>query len=351
MNDIFELIQSNQLMNTWFIPATIVFIGIVLGMIFKQVVPTRLKKAALTSEWEGDDIILHAVESQIVLWFFWAALSLALRDVEIAEPFGLYVSNFLIIILMASITHTAAKLIVGLLNLWSKKQGGGFPSTTMFTNFVWITVYSIGLLVILDALDISIAPMLTALGIGGLAVSLALKDTLTDVFAGLHILLSKKVQPGDFVSLDSGEMGYIQNITWRNTKMLERTNNIIHIPNTKLSKAIIKNYDSGDPSFSVKIPVGVGYDSDLDVVERVVMEVANDLHQNMDEMNKQSTPSFKFRGFGQSSIDFMVYFRGNKYGDQNPIIHEFVKKLHKRFNEEGIEIPFPMRTVIQRSEP
>ena len=351
MNDIFELIQSNQLMNTWFIPAIIVFIGIVLGMIFKQVVHTRLKKAALTSEWEGDDIILHAVESQIVLWFFWAALSLALRDVEIAEPFGLYVSNFLIIILMASITHAAAKLIVGLLNLWSKKQGGGFPSTTMFTNFVWITVYSIGLLVILDALNISIAPMLTALGIGGLAVSLALKDTLTDVFAGLHILLSKKVQPGDFVSLDSGEMGYIQNITWRNTKMLERTNNIIHIPNTKLSKAVIKNYDSGDPSFSVKIPVGVGYDSDLDVVERVVMEVANDLHQNMDEMNKQSTPSFKFRGFGQSSIDFMVYFRGNKYGDQNPIIHAFVKKLHKRFNEEGIEIPFPMRTVIQRSEP
>jgi len=350
MNNIFELIQSNQLMNTWFIPAIIVFIGIVLGMIFKQVIHTRLKKAALTSEWEGDDIILHAVESQIVLWFFWASLSLALRDVEIAEPFGLYVSNFLIIILMASITHAASKLIVGLLDIWSKKQGGGFPSTTMFTNFVWITVYSIGLLVILDALDISIAPMLTALGIGGLAVSLALKDTLTDVFAGLHILLSKKVQPGDFVSLDSGEMGYIQNITWRNTKMLERTNNIIHIPNTKLSNAIIKNYDSGDPSFSVKIPVGVGYDSDLDVVERVVMEVANDLHQNMDEMNKQSTPSFKFRGFGQSSIDFMVYFRGNKYGDQNPIIHAFVKKLHKRFNEEGIEIPFPMRTVIQRSE-
>jgi len=350
MNDIFELIQSNQLMNTWFIPAIIVFIGIVLGMIFKQVVYTRLKKAALTSEWEGDDIILHAVESQIVLWFFWAALSLALRDVEIAEPFGLYVSNFLIIILMASITHAAAKLIVGLLNLWSKKQGGGFPSTIMFTNFVWITVYSIGLLVILDALEISIAPMLTALGIGGLAVSLALKDTLTDVFAGLHILLSKKVQPGDFVSLDSGEMGYIQNITWRNTKMLERTNNIIHIPNTKLSKAIIKNYDSGESSFSVKIPMGVGYDSDLDVVERVVMEVANDLHQKMDEMNKKSTPSIKFKGFGESSIDFMVYFRGNKYGDQNPIIHEFVKKLHKRFNDEGIEIPFPMRTVIQRNE-
>jgi len=192
--------------------------------------------------------------------------------------------------------------------------------------------------------------MLTALGIGGLAVSLALKDTLSDVFAGLHILLSKKVQPGDFVSLDSGEMGYIQNITWRNTKMLERTNNIIHIPNNKLSSAIIKNYNSGDPSFSVRIPVGVGYDSDLEQVERVVLDVANELFNSMPEMNKNSKPAFKFRGFGDSSIDFIVYFRGNKYGDQNPIIHAFVKKMHKRFNEEGIEIPFPMRTVIQRTE-
>ena len=345
-----DLLQTTKFLSTWFIPALIVFCGIVLGMVFKQVVHSRLKKAASKSDWEGDDVILDALESQIILWFFWGGLSLALRGMEIAEPFGLYVSNFLIIILIASVTHAAAKLIVGLLDLWAKKQGGGFPSTTMFTNFVWITVYIIGLLIILDTLDISIAPMLTALGIGGLAVSLALKDTLTDVFAGLHILLSKKVQPGDFVSLDSGEMGYIQNITWRNTKMMERANNIINIPNTKLSSAIIKNYDTGDPSFSVKVAVGVGYDSDLEHVERVVLEVANEIHNSMDETNKKSTPGFKFRGFGDSSIDFAVYFRGNKYGDQNPIIHTFIKKLHKRFNEEGIEIPFPMRTVIQRNE-
>ncbi|MBT3180014.1 MAG: mechanosensitive ion channel family protein [Candidatus Marinimicrobia bacterium] len=350
IDTIISTIQTNQFLTTWLVPILIVFTAITLGMVFKQVIHSRLKKAAANSEWEGDDIILDAVESQIILWFFWAGLSIALRGVEIVEPIGLYISKFLIIILISSITHAAAKLIVGLLNIWSKKQGGGFPSTTMFTNFVWVTVYIVGLLIILDALEISIAPMLTALGIGGLAVSLALKDTLTDVFAGLHILLSKKVQPGDFVSLDSGEMGYIQNITWRNTKMLERTNNIIQIPNTKLSKAIIKNYDSGDPSFSVKVPIGVGYGSDLEKVEQVVMEVAKDVHAALEQTNKNSTPAFKFRGFGDSSIDCIVYFRGKKYGDQNPIIHEFVKRLHKRFNEEGIEIPFPMRTVIQRTE-
>ena len=132
--------------------------------------------------------------------------------------------------------------------------------------------------------------------------------------------------------------------------MLERSNNLIHIPNTKLSTAIIKNYDSRDPSFSVKIPVGVSYDSDLDHVGKIVMEISNELYSTMEEVNKESEPSFKFRRFGESSIDLAVYFRGNKYGDQNPIIHEFIKKIHKRFAEEGIEIPYPVRTIFQNSK-
>jgi len=337
-------------LDQWLSPLIVILGATVFGLIFKVVVHSRLSKIAEHSKWEGDDVIISSVESQIVFWFFLLGLSLALKDTPIPDQYALYVGNLLSILLIASITHASAKLVVGLLELWSKKQGGGFPSTTIFTNIVWITVYVIGLLIILDNLDISIAPMLTALGVGGLAVSLALKDTLSDVFAGLHILLSKKVEPGDFVSLDSGEMGYIQNISWRNTKMLERSNNLIHIPNTKLSTAIIKNYDSGDPSFSVKIPLGVSYNSDLDHVGQVVMEVAKELHDSMEEVNKDAEPSFKFRAFGESSIDLAVYFRGNKYGDQNPIIHEFIKRVHKRFSKEGIDIPYPVRTIVQNSD-
>ncbi len=338
------------LLDKWLLPVSIIIIVTFFGIFFKFFVHSRLSKIAKKSKWEGDDIIILSIESQIIFWFFLFGLSLALKDAPIPDKYILYSSNLLHTLLIASITHAAAKLVVGIFNLWSKKHGGGFPSTTIFTNIVWITVYIIGLLIILDNLNISIAPMLTALGVGGLAVSLALKDTLSDVFAGLHILLSKKVEPGDFVSLDSGEMGYIQNISWRNTKMLERSNNLIHIPNTKLSTAIIKNYDSRDPSFSVKIPVGVSYDSDLDHVGKIVMEIANELYSKMEEVNKESEPSFKFRRFGESSIDLAVYFRGNKYGDQNPIIHEFIKKIHKRFAEEGIEIPYPVRTIFQNSK-
>ena len=338
--------------------AMIIVIGIVLGFIFKRFVHSRLKKAAARSSWAGDDAVLEAVEPHIVIWFFLGALSIATSSIESLDLQSSYLTNivnehvpkFLIIVLIGSITLALGNLAVSLFDLWARGQEKGFPSTTMFTNFVRIAIYVIGVLIILDALNISIAPMITALGVGGLAVSLALKDTLSDVFAGLHILLSKKVQVGDFIQIDSGDMGYVQNISWRNTTVMERTNNIIHIPNNRLSAAIIKNYDSGDPSFSVKIPVGVGYSSDLDKVENITKNVINEIQSGMEETNKNYEPTMRFQNFGESSVNLMVYFRGNRYGDHNPIIHQFIKLLHKRYSDEGIEIPFPVRTVIHKNE-
>ena len=338
--------------------AMIIVIGIVLGFIFKRFVHSRLKKVAARSSWAGDDAVLEAVEPHIVIWFFLGALSIATSSIESLELQSTYLTNivnehvpkFLIIVLIGSITLALGNLAVSLFDLWARGQEKGFPSTTMFTNFVRIAIYVIGVLIILDALNISIAPMITALGVGGLAVSLALKDTLSDVFAGLHILLSKKVQVGDFIQIDSGDMGYVQNISWRNTTVMERTNNIIHIPNNRLSAAIIKNYDSGDPSFSVKIPVGVGYSSDLDKVENVTKNVINEIQSSMEETNKNYEPTMRFQNFGESSVNLMVYFRGNRYGDHNPIIHQFIKLLHKRYSDEGIEIPFPVRTIIHKNE-
>ncbi|SUZ48234.1 uncharacterized protein METZ01_LOCUS1088 [marine metagenome] len=242
-------------------------------------------------------------------------------------------------------------MLVGLFNLWAEKQGQGFPSTTMFTNFVYIIVWGIGVMIILDSLNVAITPILTALGVGGLAISLALKETLSDIFSGLHILLSGKVQPGDFAQLDSGERGYITNITWRNTTMLERTNNIINIPNSRLSSAIIKNYDTRESSFSVRIQIGVSYDSNLEKVAKVTKEVADTVASNVDGCNKDSEPVVRFFEFGDSSINLKVYFKAEKYGDQHNIKDIFIRRLHERYNQEGIEIPFPIRTLIHQNSP
>ena len=125
----------------------------------------------------GDDIILNSLEPHIILWFFLASFSIAADSVILSEPFDPYkqsLSTIILTILILSITLSISKMLVGLFNLWAEKQGQGFPSTTMFTNFVYIIVWGIGLMIILDSLNIAITPILTALGVGGLAISLAL---------------------------------------------------------------------------------------------------------------------------------------------------------------------------------
>ena len=339
-------------MFVWGHPILILVLGIILGWLIKRFVHSRLSKLADKTKWRGDDIILNSIEPHIILWFFLAAARIAIDSIKLSEPFSSYkeyLATIIVIILFLSVTVTISKLLVGLFNLWTEKQGRGFPSTTMFTNFVYIIVWGIGLMIILDSLNIAITPILTALGVGGLAIALALKDTLSDVFSGLHILLSGKVKPGDFAELDSGERGYISDITWRNTTMLERTNNVINIPNSKLSTAIIKNYDSGDSSFSVRIPVGVSYNSDLKHVASVTKNVAKDVAKDVEGCKTDEEPLVRFYEFGEASINLKVYFKAEKYGDQHNIIDTFVRRLHKRYNEEGIDIPFPIRTLIHQN--
>jgi len=340
--------QLQEIYTIWGPPAITLVIGIFAGLIFKYFFRSRFKKFAEKTSWKGDDVLFMAVEKHVTYWFFLGAFYLAASSLQVGLPYNVYVAKLALALLILSVTLASSTLAIGLLNAWSMKQGTGFPSTAIFTNLARGSIIAIGIMVILQSFGLSITPFLTALGVGGLAISLALKDTLSDFFAGLHILLSEKVRIGDFVELDSGEMGYVTNITWRNTSLKERTNNLITIPNSKLSNAITKNYDAIDSSYSVKIAAGVAYDSDLDHVEKVSLEVAKEIIKDLDTAKKDYEPIVRFQQFGDSSIDFTVYMRAVKYGDHHSIKHEFIKRLHKRFNEEGIEIPFPIRTIVQK---
>ena len=333
------------------IPLGTILCGIVLGWVFKRFIHHRLKKLTEKTDWKGDDVVFDAIESHIVLWFFLASLNIASNSIPfLNDVYISYLSKIIISVLILSVTLAVSRIGVGLLNFWAEKQGTDLPSTTIFVNLARIIIISVGVLIILQSLGISITPLLTAMGVGGLAISLALKDTLSDFFAGLHILLSQKVKPGDFVELDSGHMGYVQNITWRHTTLMERTNNEVTVPNAKISAAIVKNYDKGDPSFSIRVAVGVSYESDLDHVIKITEEVASNVIAQIDGARKDAPAVVRCFQFGPSSVDLKVYFRGKKYGDQHPIIDEFIRQIHKRFKSENIEIPFPIRTLIHKND-
>jgi small-conductance mechanosensitive channel len=260
------------------------------------------------------------------------------------------VYKLLLAIVIFSVTLALARITAGFSNIYAGKAKGTLPSTSIFTNIAKLTVFTIGILIILQSLGISITPILTALGVGGLAVALALQDTLSNLFAGLHIIVSKQVKPGDYVKLDTGEEGYVTDITWRNTTIRALPNNIIVVPNSKLASVIITNYYLPEQEMAVLVQVGVSYDSDLEKVERVTIDVAKEVMREVQGGVPGFDPFIRYHTFSDFSINFTVILRAKEFVDQYLIKHEFVKRLHRRYNEEGIEIPFPIRTIHMKDK-
>jgi len=210
---------------------------------------------------------------------------------------------------------------------------------------VKLVVMMLGVLVIFQTLGISITPMLTALGIGGLAVALALKDTLSNLFAGFHILASRLVRVGDYVQLSSGQEGYVEDISWRNTNIRAILQYMIVVPNETLASATMVNYHEPQKPTLILMPVGVHYDSDLEHVERVTKEIAREAMREVPGGDETYEPLIRFHTFNDFSIDFNVVMRVTEITAQYSLKHEFAKRLHRRYGEEGIVIPFPIRTV------
>ena len=176
-------------------------------------------------------------------------------------------------------------------------------------------------------------------------MALALQETLANLFAGIVIILSKQLRPNDFVQLSSGEQGYVEDISWRNTTIRSLPNNMIIVPNAQLSSSIVTNYYQPEQQMSVLIPVGVSYASDLEHVERVSVEVATEIMTEIEGGIPEEEPFVRYNNFGDFSIDFTMILQTTEVVNQYLIKHEFIKRLHKRYGEEGIEIPFPIRTI------
>jgi small-conductance mechanosensitive channel len=214
-----------------------------------------------------------------------------------------------------------------------------------------IILFVIGGMLILDNLGVSLTPLLTTLGIGSLAVAIALQDTLGNAFAGLHIKADCPIQIGQFIRLDSGDEGYVERIGWRSTRIRMLPNKTAVVPNSKLVQSTIINYDLPDKEVAVLVAVGVHYDSDLKKVERVTKQVAKEIMTKIPGGVPGFDPFIRYHTFNQSSIDFTVILRARSFVDNYLIKHEFIKALQEKYREDGIVIPFPIRTLYMKSEP
>ena len=213
-----------------------------------------------------------------------------------------------------------------------------------------IIIIVTSVLYILHTSGVDISPLLASGAVGGLAVALAAQDTLSNLFAGFYLGLDRPIREGDFIQLEGGQQGYVTEIGWRNTRVRLLTNNVVVIPNAKLSQSVFTNFYLPDPDMSLSLSCGVSYDSDLQKVEDIVLDVATRVHQTVTGADTDYKPVVRWKEFGGSSINFIVILRVKEFGAQYALQSEMIKAIHKRFNEENINIPFPTQTVYLYNE-
>jgi small-conductance mechanosensitive channel len=204
----------------------------------------------------------------------------------------------------------------------------------------------------LGGLGISITPVLTALGVGGLAVALALQETLSNFFAGIHLLIEQPIRVGDFIKLESGQEGYVADIGWRTTRIRMLPNNMVILPNSKLTQSIVTNYYLPEPRMALLLPISVSCKADPERIEHILVEEATLALGQIPGLLAEPAPFVRFiPGFGESSLDFTLICQVREFTDQYLAQHELRKRILKRFRSDGIEIPFPQRTIHLRTEP
>lgn len=292
-------------------------------------------------------ILYESLHGPTILWAIILALHVAIQSSDLPHTITeKWAPDVLVALWGASFTLMLMRASGDIVRNYGSHIPGALPVTTLTQTLAQLAVLILGILWILNAVGVKVTPILTALGVGGLAVALALQDTLSNLFAGFYLAAARQISMGDYVKLNTGEEGYVTDITWRSTTFRALANNLIIVPNSKLAQAIITNYSLPQKQMGISVQVGVNYDADIDQVERVLLDVAKHAVGEVAGMVADPAPSVTFEpGFGDSSLNFSVNLQVSEFSQQFPVRQELRKRILRRLRQEGIDIPFPTRTV------
>ncbi len=348
MQDYIQILLDKSLMLA--VPAAVFLLTVIFGYILRKILFFKLLGWSKRTESELDDVILGSIKHPFILWFIMLGIFFGVKAATVSDPVAQFLSRLLLVLGILSVTFTLANLSSGLIKLYARKFSTAVAVSSLSRNVARIIIFGLGILIILNSLGISVTPILATLGVGGLAVALALQDTLSNLFSGFHIIAARQVKIGDYIKIESGEEGYVTDISWRTTKIRMLPNNVVLVPNEKLAKAIITNFYLPDKEMAVLINIGVHYDSDLVKVEKVTCEVAKEVMKEVQGGVAGFDPFIRYHTFDAFSINFTVILRALEFVDQYLIKHEFIKRLHRRYAKEGIIIPYPIRAINYEQE-
>jgi small-conductance mechanosensitive channel len=309
------------------------------GRLLNLIVKGRLARLARSSEGQWDDILVAELTSRIPLWSVLVGIWISLGYWPLPERWLLTISRAISVVGFASVTLAAAAVATRLVTAYGQRATPGVPVSGLTRNIVRLVIVALGALVMLNELGVEIRPMLAALGVGGLAVALALQEPLSNLFAGLFVSMAGQVRIGDQVRLDSGVEGRIVDFNWRSTWLEMGSGNVAVIPNAKLSQAIVTNYSLPTPEVAVPVDFTVGYDNDAAEVERVASAVAVEVQTGVEGAVPAFITSVRFHAFNERGLQVSAVLRARTFSDAAAVRHAFIRQLHTRLREAGVTLP------------
>ena len=319
---------------------TALILGLILNRIFHH------WTIRLQGKW--GEMLFALLESLPVPLLLLAGLYASLEVFDLPRKWEVVASKLILALAIIVLFYFPAKIFILFLRQASLRNPGLEQVTAPATFVVRALFALVAIIIILENLGIHLTAVWTTLGVGSVAVALALQETLSNFFAGLYIMADRPVRPGDYIQLDSGQEGFVVRIGWRSTSLRTRPNNLVVVPNSTLAKAVITNFSLPEPRMGFVLKVGVAYGTDPDRVEKILLDVARGaIEGKVEGLLADPPPVARFiPGFGDSSLDFSLVVQLRDQADQFAVQSELRKRIAKRFAQEGIEIPFPIRTLV-----
>ncbi|MCA9857167.1 MAG: mechanosensitive ion channel family protein [Dehalococcoidia bacterium] len=308
-----------------------------------------------STETDLDDTLGDAMRRPFVLFVAIWGVAIALETLSYIGNGSDLIRKGALALTVLVVTLTVRRVLVILLEWQAARPGtsngklhpGSIP---LIRRGITILVFAAGFLIILDTLGVAISPLLAGLGIGGLAVALALQPLLANVFASSYMLSDSSIRIGDWVAIEGGPTGVVDDIGWRATRIRSFDNNVVIIPNSMLADSTVTNFSLTTLEADARVEVGVAYEEDLGRVEAVCTEVLTTLRDEWETSVKTHTPVVLFTAFGDSNVDVLLKMRSQTWSDSFALKHEMMKRIHARFTAEGITINYPARRLFLQSE-
>ena len=333
----FELTRWPLLNRAIWTAATLA-ISLGLGLLINAVVIRRLQKLAERTKGDWDDVVILELRRRVPLWSALIGVWLSIGYWPLQPNFVRFLSNLVAVVAILSVTTGLAAIAVRLMTSVAPRLHPEMQISGLMRNVVRIVIFTVGTLVLLQGIGVEITPMLAALGVGGLAVALALQEPLSNLFAGLFITIAGQVRIGDYIRMEPGPEGVIADFSWNATQLLTGAGNVVIVPNSKVTQAIITNFHrpSRDTGMGVELTVPPG--ADLALVEQIGMDVGRAVMRDVAGGLPNAEPNVRFTGYSDLGIRVSITVRTREFNDQALVRHELIKRVQAALGAAGISV-------------